>query len=94
MRHDLHSTCNGCIDSEMRSIRDLTLIKLVKNEPNGHTRVIIGCLSADELEDYILEWAPPTYSSRLHRTSLTRGTECLHRCFFLCKLQAREKVTL
>lgn len=29
--------------SEMRNIRGLTLIKLMKNEPNGHTRVIIGC---------------------------------------------------
>lgn len=34
--------------SEMRSIRGLTLIKLMKNEPNGHTRVIIGCLLARE----------------------------------------------
>lgn len=32
----------------MRSIRGLTLIKLMKNEPNGHTRVIIGCLFARE----------------------------------------------
>lgn len=98
MRHDLHSTCNGCIDSEMRSIRDLTLIKLVKNEPNGHTRVIIGCLPACEPMNSKITYSngrhPLTPHDSTVQASLVAPSVYTVASFFVRKLQAREKVTL